>query len=226
MISPCFILARKGSKGLKNKNTRKLNGKPLISYTIEHAIDSEVVSHVCVSTDDPKVAKIANNYGCYTIFPRPVYLSNDNSKTEPALQHALKKFEKDFGKADICFYLQCTEPLRPKNILKLCADKVLKDNYDSAFAASVVHKNFYYFDEEKLSLLNDKKDLRMPRQKKKLILREDTGIGMASKSEIIRKAIRLGPKSYPIIYDHIGCLIDIHDIKDLKIAEILGRHFN
>ena len=56
---PCFILARKGSKGLKNKNFIRLNNKPLIEYTIEYAKKCKYISHIVISTDDIRIAKIA-----------------------------------------------------------------------------------------------------------------------------------------------------------------------
>mgnify|MGYP001455067933 CR=1 FL=1 len=53
-----IIPARSGSQGLKNKNILKLNGKPLIGYTIKAALKSKKISEVIVSTDSKKIAKI------------------------------------------------------------------------------------------------------------------------------------------------------------------------
>ena len=57
-----IILARKGSKGVPNKNVKLLNGKPLISWTIESAIKSKSISKIVISTDDPKIAEICKLY--------------------------------------------------------------------------------------------------------------------------------------------------------------------
>ena len=57
----CFIAARGGSKGVKGKNIKKLGDKPLIAHTIESAKKSKIFSHVIVSTDDNRIAKIAKN---------------------------------------------------------------------------------------------------------------------------------------------------------------------
>ena len=54
----CVIPARGGSKGVPKKNIRKINGKPLISYTIESALKSKIFSHVFVCTEDTEIAKI------------------------------------------------------------------------------------------------------------------------------------------------------------------------
>ena len=56
---PCFIFARKGSKGLKNKNLRKINNKPLIYYTIKHAQNSNYIDDIIVSTDSEPIYKYA-----------------------------------------------------------------------------------------------------------------------------------------------------------------------
>ncbi len=57
----CTICARGGSKGVKNKNIKELNGKPLIAYTIEQAKDSNLFEHIVISTDSDDIANIAQN---------------------------------------------------------------------------------------------------------------------------------------------------------------------
>lgn len=59
----CTICARGGSKGIKNKNIKVINGKPLIAYTIEQAKDSKLFEHIVISTDSDDIAKIAKEYG-------------------------------------------------------------------------------------------------------------------------------------------------------------------
>ena len=61
-IIPCFILARKNSKGLKNKNIYNFNNEPLIEHTIKYAKNSQYVTDVVISTDSKKVLKIAKKY--------------------------------------------------------------------------------------------------------------------------------------------------------------------
>ena len=75
MKNIAIIPARSGSKGLKDKNIRLLNGKPLLAYTIEAAIDSGCYDTVMVSTDSEKYADIAREYGAEVPFLR----GNENS---------------------------------------------------------------------------------------------------------------------------------------------------
>ena len=113
---PCFIFARKGSKGLKNKNLRKINNKPLIYYTIKHAQNSNYIDDIIVSTDSEPIYKFSKKMGCKTIYPRPKKLCSDKASTEQVLLHSIKYYENNLGKIDIFGYLQITEPFRPYKI--------------------------------------------------------------------------------------------------------------
>ena len=90
MNLPCFILARKNSKGLKNKNTYNFLGKPLIQHTIDFAKKTKSVTDIIISTDDPKVVKIAKKNRCLVIYPRPNFLTSDKATSLDALLVQLK----------------------------------------------------------------------------------------------------------------------------------------
>jgi CMP-N-acetylneuraminic acid synthetase len=126
------ILARAGSKRLPNKNTKLLNGKPLIEYTIDAALESGVIDTLVVSTDCDDIEKIA--YYKYNfiylnamelcpykdrsgiekiIIPRPAYLATDNAPSEECILHVMDNVDKH----DYVMLLQPTSPLRtPKDI--------------------------------------------------------------------------------------------------------------
>ena len=72
-----IIPARSGSKGIKNKNIRLLAGKPLIAYSIEHALKANSIDRVIVSTDCLEYAKIAREDGAEVPFLRPAEISGD-----------------------------------------------------------------------------------------------------------------------------------------------------
>ena len=63
MRNIAIIPARSGSKGLKDKNIKELNGKPLMAYTIEAALESGIFDCVHVSTDSEKYAEIGRQFG-------------------------------------------------------------------------------------------------------------------------------------------------------------------
>ena len=94
MKNLCTICARSGSKSLPNKNIKKLCGKPLISYTIEQAIDSNLFNFIVISTDSREIANIAEDFGINVWFMRPAEISTDSSSKLLAIKHALNQSEK------------------------------------------------------------------------------------------------------------------------------------
>lgn len=91
------IPARKGSKRIKNKNIRKINGKPVITFIIEKLINFKIFDKIIVSTDCSQIRKIAKKYhnkGVEAPFTRPAYLSNDQSDTQSVIKHAINFYKK------------------------------------------------------------------------------------------------------------------------------------
>ena len=74
------IPARGGSKGIPGKNIKDLYGQPLISYTIQAALDCKKIDRVVVSTDSEEIAGVAKKYGADVPFLRPAALAMDTSK--------------------------------------------------------------------------------------------------------------------------------------------------
>ena len=87
MKSVAFIFARGGSKGLPGKNIRPLAGKPLIAWSIEHALAVSRIDSVIVSTDSLEIATVAREYGAAVPFLRPVELSGDDCSEWLAWRH-------------------------------------------------------------------------------------------------------------------------------------------
>ena len=104
-----IITARGGSKRLPNKNILNLNGKPLISWTINEAKKSKYIDKLIVSTDDLKIAKISKEYGVEIPFLRPTKLASDTSNSLDVIKHSIEFFNNQF---DYVLLLQPTSPLR------------------------------------------------------------------------------------------------------------------
>ena len=75
----CTICARKGSKGLKNKNIRKIKGKHLIYYTIKQALKSKIFDEIVVSSDSKTILDLSKKYGVQNLILRKKKLARDNS---------------------------------------------------------------------------------------------------------------------------------------------------
>ena len=88
-----LILARCGSKGIPNKNIIHVNGNPLLYYTTNASLNSDV-NETWVSTDCEDIKNVALNLGCKVI-DRPTQISGDNSKSDEALVHFAENIDFD-----------------------------------------------------------------------------------------------------------------------------------
>ncbi|MCG3701771.1 acylneuraminate cytidylyltransferase family protein [Aliarcobacter butzleri] len=109
----CTICARGGSKGVKNKNIKELNGKPLIAYTIEQAKASGLFEHIVISTDSDDIANIAKQYGAEVFFKRSSEMASDTAGKLDVIKDAFERSEKYYNKTfDYLIDLDATAPLR------------------------------------------------------------------------------------------------------------------
>ena len=129
-----LIPARKGSKGIPDKNLVDLCGKPLIYYSIK-ASKQSIVEETWVSSDSDKILDISKNYGAKTI-KRPSELSNDQSTSEEALLHFASNVE-----FDIIVFIQCTSPQIESNDINQGIEKM--KNYDSVVSVCETSQMFW-----------------------------------------------------------------------------------
>ena len=87
------IPARGGSKRILKKNIKDFCGLPIISYSINAAIKSNLFDKIIVSTDDSEILEVAKNFGAEIPFLRPKNISDDHTGTLPVINHALGWFE-------------------------------------------------------------------------------------------------------------------------------------
>ena len=108
-----ITLARGGSKSIYKKNIALLKNKPLISYTINAALDSEYIDEYIISTDDKEIADVAENLGATIPFLRPENLSSDTASSADALIHAVNAYEEITKKKyDYIIEIMCTNPFK------------------------------------------------------------------------------------------------------------------
>ena len=145
MNNICTICARGGSKGVPNKNIKLLNGIPLITYTIQQAIQSKLFSQVVVSTDSQKIANVALAAGAECWFLRPKYLSLDKASKLDAIRHAVSKAESKFNTSyDFVFDLDATSPLRKVSDIKKAFKCFVKSKASNLITATPARKNPYF----------------------------------------------------------------------------------
>ena len=218
------IPARGGSKGLPGKNRRVLNGKPLLAYSIEAAKACPLIDRVIVTTDDPALAAVAEEYGAEAPFIRPPELAQDDTPTEPVLAHAIEWLEREEGyRTDIVVFFQPTDIFRKKPLVEQVVGRLLEDeSLDSVFAAYKTHKNFWRKQDGKCVRLAP--DISYgPRQKREALYREDTGLACATRARFIKQGRRLGDRVDLVVTDDVCTGVDIHDEFDFWMAEEILR---
>ena len=129
-----IIPARKGSKGIPNKNLISLCGKPLIHYAIQ-ASKQSIVEETWVSSDSDEILNISKKLGAKTI-KRPEELSDDNASSESALIHFSENIE-----FDILVFIQCTSPLIKPQDINRGIEKM--KNFDSIVSVTETHHMFW-----------------------------------------------------------------------------------
>jgi len=114
-----IIPARGGSKRIPRKNIRDFCGKPIIAWSIEAALSSDIFDKVIVSTDDEEIAKVAVHWGAEVPFMRPDSISGDNVGTAPVVRHAIEWFAlKDKLFEHVCCIYAAAPFIRKEGLLR------------------------------------------------------------------------------------------------------------
>lgn len=109
----CSICARGGSKGVKGKNVRLLQGRPLIVHSIEQALTSGLFDVVAVSSDSDEILAIARQVGAQCLVKRPDELATDTAAKLPVIRHCVSEVESLWQtRFDTMVDLDATSPLR------------------------------------------------------------------------------------------------------------------
>ena len=145
MKTVAFIFARGGSKGLPGKNTRHLGGKPLIAWSIEHALAVKRIERVIVSTDSEDIAAVARDYSAEVPFIRPAELARDDSPEWLAWRHALNYLSETPGALpEVMVSVPTTSPLRLPQDIENCLDEYEKGDADMVITVTDAHRSPYF----------------------------------------------------------------------------------
>lgn len=222
------IAARGGSKGVKNKNIKKLLGKPLISYTIEQAKKWGGYSKFIISTDSKVIADVALRDGVEMPFLRPARLARDTAGKIDVLRHALKESEKYYGlKFDAVLDLDVTAPIRKVSDIKKIISVFKQSNVDCVFSVVKSRKSPYF------NMVEVKKDGNVGLCKeltKEILRRQDAPIvyEMNTSLYVYKRDFLLNPKNKlpyigkSAIYEmQQVSAVDIDSEEDFKFIEFL-----
>ena len=127
----CVIPARGGSKGVPGKNLRNVGGRPLIAWSIRHALDSQTPLRVIVSTDSEEIAEVAREFGAEVPFLRPAELATDAAPTEPTILHAIEWVRNEGWEPNLVVLLQATSPIRSADSIDRAIAQLVAEGADS-----------------------------------------------------------------------------------------------
>lgn len=218
-----IIPARSGSKGLTNKNIKDLNGKPLIAYSIEAAVKSNIFKDIVVSTDSEKYAEISKEYGAIVPFLRSEYLSSDTASSIDVIVDVLDRM-KELGKEyEYFMLLQPTSPLRTSDNIVEAYNLLKEKNANSVVSVCEVDHNPLISNtlDKSLSLDNflDKvKDMR--RQDMPVYYRINGAIYLCKVDCFKKYKDFYKERAYAYIMTKKES-VDIDDEIDFKLAEVL-----
>jgi len=214
------IPARGGSKGIKNKNLRKVLNNPLIYYTIKDALSYKKIYKIIVTTDSLEIAEVAKKYGAEVPFIRPKRLAKDNTSMIEVLKHALMKCEQIYSlKINGIVLFDPTSPLRKKDNINEMIDIFIENKPDLVVAATKSRRN-PYFNMVKI----DKSGYAQLVLKGNFVRRQDApsvfditnNCWIFSRRAILR-GWRIPRKT--IAYETDGLYIDIDEEDELKLFE-------
>lgn len=133
MKSIAIIPARGGSKRIPRKNVKEFNGKPVVAYSIEAALNSNLFSEVMVSTEDKEIAEISSKYGAKVPFLRSEKNSDDFTGPGDVVFEVLRKYEQAGQVFDNGCCIYATAPLISKGRLIEGYELLLNSNFDVVF---------------------------------------------------------------------------------------------
>ncbi len=222
------IFARGGSKGIKKKNIRLLNKKPLIAYAIETALAVSEIDALIVSTDNEEIAAVARQYGAQVPFMRPKALATDHSPELLSWQHAIETFEKiKKQKVGVLVSIPTTSPLRKPQDVRACLQSLLKEKADVAITVCQAHRSPYF---NMVKINNDGYAHLVMNSHQKIVRRQEapqvfdmTTVAYAAKASFVRRAKSLFDGKVRAVVVPSERSLDIDTPLDFEMAGFLMK---
>jgi CMP-N-acetylneuraminic acid synthetase len=222
-----IIPARGGSKGIKDKNIKPLNGKPLIYYSIHESLESNIIQEVMVNTDSEKIASISKKYGANIPFLRSKELATDEASSVDVIEDTLNYYEQRNISFDYFILLQPTSPLRTREDIIRAFEILEQKNAKSIVSVceaehSPLLMNKMDNDLSMKDFLKKENDKR--RQDFDKYYRLNGAIYISEVKNFLETKNFYGEGSYAYIMPN-NRSVDIDNEIDLKLAEIIMRDY-
>jgi len=219
------IPARGGSKAIRRKNVKPLNGKPLIYYTLEEALKSKHINRVIVSTEDKEIAQTARACGAEVI-ERPLELAQDDTPALSVYQHVISYLERmENFYPSIVVALNPTSPCRLVEDIDQAIEKLLDTNCDSVVSVCEVEHPphwMYSIEGDRLNPIIKGGERLTRRQDAPNIYRLNGAIYVTYRDVIMEHNRVMGNDTRPFIMP-LERSIDIDNDLDFRLAELQIR---
>jgi len=193
------IPARGGSKRIPRKNIVDVLGKPLIAYTIETALKSNLIDRLIVSTDDEEIAEISKKFGAEVPFLRPGNLAKDKTPDSPVFDHAISElYSQGRYVPDLIVNLRPTSPLRTVDTINDAIKSFDDESFELLRTLSIVtgiHHPYWMYTMDQMGMVKQ--------------FNEHIDIKSFYQSQLL-----------PTVY-RINGAVDIYRVRNLKIGSIL-----
>ena len=211
---------RAGSKGIPNKNKKRLLGRPLYNWVLTEAVFSDL-DEIYVFTDDESIIEYVESEYKWTnkvkLFRRSKESATDFASTEFAMMELAEA--NDF-KFDILCLLQATSPLTTRHDINAVIEKVQSKEFDSAL--TVVETKRFIWNENGESLNYDY--LKRPRRQDfDGLLIENGAVYATTRDSFKRTKNRLGNK-IAVVRMSEDSLVEIDEPADFIILEELLKN--
>ena len=219
-----IIPARGGSKRIPRKNIKDFYGKPLIAYSIEVALASELFEKVIVSTDDEEIATIAKAYGAEVPFLRPKELSDDFTGTQDVINHTVEYLKNNNELYDYVCTIYATAPLLQKEYLIEGFEKLKNSTAVNAFSATSmtfpIQRTFKVNENGRCEMFSPEHYATRSQDLEEAY--QDAGQFYWKRLNKESKEIMFGEDSIPIILPR-HLVQDIDTLEDWKRAEVMYK---
>ncbi len=228
MSTLTVILARAGSKGLPGKNALEVAGRPMLAWTIEHAINSQRSGRIVLSTDGEELAQVGRSMGVGVVL-RPQAYANDTATVDSAARHAVQTIESRTGKRfKNIVILYGNIPVRPADLTDRAVTKLIDTGCDSVQSVYPVEKMHPYWmkklgDSDELLMYEENEVYR--RQDLPPVYMLDGGVIAVKRrslfTEDLSKPHNFLGKDRRAIVTEPGDVIDIDSRMDMRLAELV-----
>ncbi len=235
-----LIPARGGSKSIPRKNLLLVAGKPMIAYSIEHALQSSRINRVIVSTDDEEIASVAKKHGAEVPFMRPAEYAQDLSPDIDVFAHALHWLRDEEGYTpEMVVHLRPPGPVRRVELIDAAIDLLAKhpeaDAVRSVTLARQTPFKMWFITEQgnmkPVARLDDVPDSQsLPRQQLPPVYWQNGYVDVLRPRAVLEKHSMWGDHVLPLIVDdplfEIDYPEDVHAVEEAlkRVAQGLPLH--